>query len=75
MRVQESMAEAIEKTGVAEAEVLAKKAAAEADGMTKKFAAMSTMSEQQREIERTFIEWSKNTSQTDDVCVLGFEIK
>lgn len=31
--------------------------------------------EQQKIIERTFAEWSKNTSQTDDVCVLGFEIK
>lgn len=37
--------------------------------------AMLPMEEQQKEIERTFIEWSKNTSQTDDVCVLGFEIK
>lgn len=33
------------------------------------------IAEQQKEIEKTFIEWSKNTSQTDDVCVLGFEIK
>lgn len=31
--------------------------------------------EQQKIIEKTFSEWSKNTSQTDDVCVLGFEIK
>ena len=31
--------------------------------------------EQQKAIEKTFAEWSKNTSQTDDVCVLGFEIK
>ncbi|MEQ6165703.1 MULTISPECIES: SpoIIE family protein phosphatase [unclassified Ekhidna] len=31
--------------------------------------------EQQKIIEGTFAEWSKNTSQTDDVCVLGFEIK
>lgn len=31
--------------------------------------------EQQKIIERTFAEWSKNTSQTDDVCVLGFEVK
>ncbi|MEQ8903812.1 SpoIIE family protein phosphatase [Ekhidna sp.] len=33
------------------------------------------IADQQKEIEKTFIEWSKNTSQTDDVCVLGFEIK
>ncbi|GAB4239896.1 MAG: hypothetical protein Tsb0034_16050 [Ekhidna sp.] len=26
-------------------------------------------------LERRFAEWSKNTSQTDDVCVLGFEVK
>lgn len=31
--------------------------------------------EQKKVIEKTFKEWSKNTSQTDDVCVLGFEIK
>ncbi|WP_425391234.1 SpoIIE family protein phosphatase [Ekhidna sp.] len=31
--------------------------------------------EQQKIIENTFREWSKNTSQTDDVCVLGFEVK
>lgn len=31
--------------------------------------------EQQKIIEKTFAEWSKNTSQTDDVCVLGFEVK
>lgn len=31
--------------------------------------------EQKKTIEKTFSEWSKNTSQTDDVCVLGFEIK
>ncbi|SNT30465.1 Serine phosphatase RsbU, regulator of sigma subunit [Ekhidna lutea] len=31
--------------------------------------------EQQKIIEKTFSEWSKNTSQTDDVCVLGFEVK
>ncbi|MEP1033258.1 SpoIIE family protein phosphatase [Ekhidna sp.] len=31
--------------------------------------------EQKKIIEKTFSEWSKNTSQTDDVCVLGFEIK
>lgn len=31
--------------------------------------------EQKKVIEKTFSEWSKNTSQTDDVCVLGFEIK
>lgn len=26
-------------------------------------------------LERRFSEWSKNTSQTDDVCVLGFEVQ
>lgn len=26
-------------------------------------------------LERKFADWSKNTSQTDDVCVLGFEVK
>ncbi|WP_420318682.1 SpoIIE family protein phosphatase [Ekhidna sp.] len=31
--------------------------------------------EQQKIIESTFRDWSKNTSQTDDVCVLGFEVK
>ena len=32
--------------------------------------------EQQKKLsKKTFSEWSKNTSQTDDVCVLGFEIK
>ena len=34
-----------------------------------------TIEEQKKTIEKTFSEWSKNTSQTDDVCVLGFEIK
>ncbi len=34
-----------------------------------------TIEEQKKAIEKTFSEWSKNTSQTDDVCVLGFEIK
>ncbi len=33
------------------------------------------MQEQQKEIEHAFRDWSKNTSQTDDICVLGFEIK
>ncbi len=33
------------------------------------------ITEQKKVIEKTFSEWSKNTSQTDDVCVLGFEIK
>lgn len=33
------------------------------------------IAEQQKILEKTFSEWSKNTSQTDDVCVLGFEIK
>ncbi|WP_436516063.1 SpoIIE family protein phosphatase [Ekhidna sp. To15] len=33
------------------------------------------IAEQKKTMERTFSEWSKNTSQTDDVCVLGFEIK
>ena len=33
------------------------------------------IAEQKKVIEKTFSEWSKNTSQTDDVCVLGFEIK
>lgn len=31
--------------------------------------------EQRDALERSFADWSKNTSQTDDVCVLGFEIK
>lgn len=31
--------------------------------------------DQRLKIEKTFSEWSKNTSQTDDVCVLGFEVK
>ena len=26
-------------------------------------------------VQQKFYEWSKNTSQTDDVCVLGFEVK
>ena len=26
-------------------------------------------------LERRFADWSKNTSQTDDVCVLGFQVK
>ncbi len=34
-----------------------------------------SMAEQQKEIEHAFRDWSKNTSQTDDICVLGFEIK
>ena len=34
-----------------------------------------SMVEQQKEIEHAFRDWSKNTSQTDDICVLGFEIK
>ena len=34
-----------------------------------------SMDEQQKEIEHAFRDWSKNTSQTDDICVLGFEIK
>lgn len=33
------------------------------------------ITEQKKVIEKTFSEWSKNTSQTDDVCVVGFEIK
>ncbi|MEO9871276.1 SpoIIE family protein phosphatase [Ekhidna sp.] len=33
------------------------------------------IAEQQKILEKTFAEWSKNTSQTDDVCVLGFEVK
>lgn len=31
--------------------------------------------EQRDALEFSFADWSKNTSQTDDVCVLGFEIK
>ena len=31
--------------------------------------------EQRDALEHSFADWSKNTSQTDDVCVLGFEIK
>ena len=31
--------------------------------------------DQWRALERSFSDWSKNTSQTDDVCVLGFEVK
>jgi len=31
--------------------------------------------DQWRALERNFADWSKNTSQTDDVCVLGFEVK
>ncbi|MEO1254279.1 MAG: SpoIIE family protein phosphatase [Bacteroidota bacterium] len=34
-----------------------------------------SMEEQQKEIEHAFRDWSKTTSQTDDICVLGFEIK
>lgn len=34
-----------------------------------------SINEQKKVIEKTFSEWSKNTSQTDDVCVLGFEVK
>ncbi|NQZ77460.1 MAG: SpoIIE family protein phosphatase, partial [Ekhidna sp.] len=33
------------------------------------------MEDQQKAVEKAFRDWSKNTSQTDDVCVLGFEIK
>ena len=33
------------------------------------------IAEQKRIIEKTFSEWYKNTSQTDDICVLGLEIK
>lgn len=31
--------------------------------------------EQQKLLEQSFREWSKNTSQTDDICVLGFEVQ
>lgn len=34
-----------------------------------------SMLDQKRTIERTFAKWTRNTSQTDDICVLGFEIK
>ncbi|MEO9485503.1 MAG: SpoIIE family protein phosphatase [Ekhidna sp.] len=34
-----------------------------------------SIEEQKKTIEKTFREWSKNTSQTDDICVLGFEVK
>lgn len=34
-----------------------------------------TMEEQKTILEETIKEWSKNTSQTDDIVVLGFEIK
>lgn len=34
-----------------------------------------TIQDQWRALERSFSDWSKNTSQTDDVCVLGFEVK
>jgi len=33
------------------------------------------ISDQRDLIEQKFYEWSKNTSQTDDVCVLGFEVR
>lgn len=33
------------------------------------------ISDQRDLIEQRFYEWSKNTSQTDDVCVLGFEVR
>ena len=33
------------------------------------------IADQKKTIEKTFSEWCKNTSQTDDVCVLGFQIK
>lgn len=48
VRVEEAMADSIEKRGFAEAEVMERKASAEADGMTKKFAAMDSMSDAQR---------------------------
>ena len=31
--------------------------------------------DQAKTIEKSFLEWSKNTSQTDDVCVIGFEVQ
>lgn len=34
-----------------------------------------SMLDQKRTIERTFAKWTRNTAQTDDICVLGFEIK
>ncbi len=34
-----------------------------------------SMLEQKRTIERTFAKWTRNTTQTDDIVVLGFEIK
>ena len=34
-----------------------------------------SMLDQKRTIERTFAKWTRNTSQTDDICVLGFEVK
>lgn len=34
-----------------------------------------TMLEQKRTIERTFAKWTRNSSQTDDIVVLGFEVK
>ncbi|MEM8940172.1 MAG: SpoIIE family protein phosphatase [Bacteroidota bacterium] len=33
------------------------------------------ISDQRDLVQQKFYEWSKNTSQTDDVCVLGFEVK
>lgn len=49
--------------------------------MTKNFnklleeSSTKSMKEQQNILENTMKEWSKNTSQTDDIVVLGFEIK
>ncbi|MEM6829613.1 MAG: SpoIIE family protein phosphatase, partial [Bacteroidota bacterium] len=37
--------------------------------------ANGSMLEQKRTIERTFAKWTRNTTQTDDIVVLGFEIK
>ncbi len=34
-----------------------------------------TMLEQKRTIERTFAKWTRNSAQTDDIVVLGFEVK
>ncbi|MBC6409712.1 MAG: SpoIIE family protein phosphatase [Ekhidna sp.] len=34
-----------------------------------------SIQDQWRTLESSFAEWSKNTSQTDDVCILGFEIQ
>lgn len=37
--------------------------------------AEGSMLEQKRTIERTFAKWTRNSAQTDDIVVLGFEIK